>query len=210
MTRLLSRADFCSALALSVSGPFMPLPAHSLFYQADDKSFDLQIPNSWRLDSTAARRLDPASSGIFRVQAGRDDGVGLALTVDFMSPVKVGMPSPKVLADLGSLEKVGNQFLVELPQPASLLETRAASGTAFMAAKTYEYRCRIGSGGLVMMKQSAQQGRVYRLIVTLPPEPTVEQQAEADSIIGSFKVFPLNIGCLKQSNQGLILPGVCY
>ena len=52
---------------------------------------------------------------------------------------------------------------------------------------------------------------VAELDVALPARPEAALQAEADEVASSFHVFPLNAGCLSQSNRGeRALPGVCY
>ena len=38
----------------------------------------------------------------------------------------------------------------------------------------------------------------------------LEAEAEAEALVASFEAYPLNIGCLRGSNAGAPLPGVCY
>ena len=34
--------------------------------------------------------------------------------------------------------------------------------------------------------------------------------APLEALVASFEAYPLNIGCLRGSNAGALLPGVCY
>ena len=64
--------------------------------------------------------------------------------------------------------------------------------------------------GRYPVRLGLQQSRMYKLAVTLPAAPSPELKAEAEALVQSYQAFPLNIGCLRESNAGTLLPGVCY
>jgi hypothetical protein len=180
--------------------PLLPLPAPA--FQADDKSFDFELPPSWKLQAEPPR-ADPAH--LFRVVATRSDGVAqLEMTVD-------AIEGKKGLSSLGSLDSVAQKLLTSQPQPATLIAATKAAGNGFFAAGTYEFRYRVGPDAHSrVLKIALQQERLYTLAVDLPAEPSEAVASEVDSIVGSWKAFPINAGCLRQSNRGTVMAGVCY
>ncbi len=196
--RSLPRADFVrAAIALPLLVP-LPTPA----FQSDDKSFDFALPPSWKLDA-APPRGDP--SHLFCVRAARSDGVAqLEMTVDADSGPKGGISA------LGSVDTLGLSLLSSQPQPAKLVSASKVPGSAPFAAGTYELRYAIGASQQRVVKLARAQQRLFKLAVALPAEPSDEVRAEVESILQSWKAFPVNAGCLSQSNRGAVLPGVCY
>ena len=195
----LLRAD---ALRLLVSVPvatLLPPRALAVVFTADDKSFRLALPESWRLDSTAPRAEQPQR--IFHLRGESTQGATLEVTVD---------PSAqKRLSELGSLDSVAARLLASQPQPTSLLKAVTVPRPSLFAMDTYELRFRSGSSERIV-KMGLQQYRLYQLAVSLPADPTPEERLEVDALVASFETYPLNLGCLRSSNEGTLLPGVCY
>lgn len=202
-----SRTDVLKAALLASSLQAAPMQA-ATFLQADDKSFDLTLPDAWR--ATPLQRGTPPQ--IFSLSANRLDAsidltVGIAQAADFSKRF-----DPKKLSDLGSIEDVGAQLLLQQPQPAKLLRADKvkAGANGLFALAMYVFRFEHAEGQSIV-SLALTQGRVYRLTQRLPSAPDTALQAEAESILASFRAFPLNAGCLATSNKGMkALPGVCY
>mgnify|MGYP001208605340 CR=1 FL=1 len=201
----LSRSTACAlgvrALLMLPVSPLLPLPASA--FQADDKSFSLAVPPTWQLDPLPPRAGQPQR--IFRVVGSCPGGGDFEATVE---------PSPtKRLAELGSLDAVASRYLASQPQPAVLLGATKVPRPNMFAMDMYELRFSTGPAQQAqqrVVRLGLQQSRRYELVVSLPAEPTRAIQVEAEALVASFQAFPLNIGCLRQSNAGTPLPGVCY
>ena len=211
--RFFSRAELirtCLLVALPAAPP--PAFASGGFYQSDDKSWDVTLPSTWRLETTTAPRAEAAH--IFHVAARREDGTAsLDVTVDFAES------GVKKLADLGTVDVVSRRLLSSEAQPVNLVSAAKLPGAGFMAGSTYDITYESASEQRAV-KIGLQQGRQVQLIIRSPRTATEEVRAEVSSILGSFKSFPLNAGCLGQSN-GIAKsgrgasgerpsPGVCY
>jgi len=196
----LTRPELCRlglrALLTVPASPLLPLPA--VGFQADDKSFSLDVPQSWQLDPRPPRAEQPTT--LFRVLGSRADAAFVA-TVE---PSAV-----KRLGELGSLDAVAKRYVASQPQPATLLQAAKVPRPSMFAIDMYELRLRTGSTEQVV-RLGLQQSRMYKLAVTLPAAPSPELKAEAEALVQSYQAFPLNIGCLRESNAGTLLPGVCY
>lgn len=205
---MLSRADLVKAMLIGLpTAPLFgsPLIAHAdVFVQADDKSFDFQLPDTWKLDNVGPRAEHP--DHIFHVKAQRADGkAAVDLTVDFVEA--------KTLNEYGSLESIGRQLLATQGPSAELLLASKVPAPGLFAAPTYEYRFDLGSstGAQSIVKVGLKQKRLYRLAASLSSVTDASLSAEVESIVESYKLFPLNLGCLVQSNRGEApLPAVCY
>ena len=120
-------------------------------------------------------------------------------------------PGKKSFKDLGSsVDKVAENFLKEQPPGSRLLSATQLPRAGLFTTPLYEFRFAAAGGELRIQKCALTQSRFYKLLVILPADAPEPLQLEVEEIIDSFKAFPLNIGCLAQSNQGTILPGVCY
>ena len=197
----ISRAELVRAILVSL--PAVPLPAASAFIQADDKSWDVTLPSTWQL-TEASKTPRAEEEHIFRIGGSRPGtSAQFELTVDFSERKK--------LSDLGSIESVAERFRAEQPQPARLLTAVKLPRADLFSSTTYEFRVDAANVGTCIQRVSLTQGRLYRLYATLPADAPQPLQQEVNDIVGSYKAFPLNIGCLKASNKGgSVLPGVCY
>ena len=202
------RADLLKVAALLAAplAPSWPASASTVFFQADDKSWDLALPPTWRVDP-ALPRADPAH--LFRFRATAPDNLArLDLTVDFTEP------SIKSIKDLGSPEAAGQRFMATVPQPATLVQAAKLPRPDLFSTGPYQLRYRTAAASENVIKLAVQQGRIYKLMVELPAPGSAASDAvvlESEGIIDSFRAFPLNIGCLAASNRGgSLLPGVCY
>ena len=209
-----SRAD-CMKLLVSAAmhaSPLLTLPsrASASAIQADDKSFDFVLPDgTWR--TSGLRRGEPPQ--LFLQTAQRVDGQArLEVAVSFATGSDWGLKfQPKKLSDLGSVEVVGARLQAQDASSAKLLRAEKTSGGGLFAVTCYEYRFELAQGGRQAVKLALQQGRLYRLTITCEPTAPDALLSEVDGIVGSFRAFPLNAGCLSQSNRGeKALPGVCY
>lgn len=191
-----------------------PRPARALigeptaddFLQSDDKSWDITLPRRWRVSEAAPRAEHPAH--LFRVEAARDgapDGPRLEVLVD---KLKKGGTS---LADLGKLPAVAERYLAKQPQPAELVDAALVPG-AIRGSSYYQMSYRVAGGkSTSTVKLGLQQGRLYALEVVMPDAAAADVRSEADAIVSSFKVFPVNMICIGQSNKGTVpVPGSCY
>ena len=200
----LSRSAACTlgvqALLVLPISPLSSVPASA--FQADDKSFSLAVPPTWQLDPAPPRVGQPQHPMLFRVVGSAAGGGRFEATVE---------PSlKKQLAELGSLEAVAKRYLELQPQPAALLGATKVPRPNMFGLQMYELRFSTGPAQQRVVRLALTQSRLYQLVVSLPAEPTREQQAEAEALVASFEDYPLNIGCLRGSNAGAPLPGVCY
>ena len=200
----LTRSAACAlgvrALLVLPASPLFPLPASA--FQADDKSFSLAVPPTWQLNPAPPRLGQPEPSMLFRVVGSAAGGGRFEATVE---------PSPtKQLAELGSLDAVAQRYLALQPQPAALLRATKVPRPNMFGLNMYELRFSAGPAQQRVVRLALTQSRLYQLVVSLPAEPTRELQAEAEALVASFEAYPLNIGCLRGSNAGTPLPGVCY
>ena len=209
----LTRVDVVKALLVSPLLVPLSTPADdNIFFQSDDKSFDISLPPTWTLQAEPAPRANPQH--LFYVRASRNDGAAkLEMTCDFME-------GAKNLDTLGTVTKVAQKYLSAQPQPATLVSANKVPGNGMFALGTYDFRYLVGAAGgdgtgssgysSKVIKLALRQERLYQLSVTLPAEPTEPLRSEVDAIVDSWKAFPLNAGCLRASNKGSIFPGVCY
>jgi hypothetical protein len=185
-----------------------PLPAVALlgeaigdgFFQADDKSFDFTLPSpAWKIDATKAPRAEHPAR-LFHVTAERAGGATLDLTV---------VPSGKKAAsELGKVDAVGAELASSFG--GELVSAEVVPGSV-KGSKYYTLVYRLPSGGTTTVKLDAKQGRTYTLAVSLPAKPADDLRSEADSLLKSFKCFPVNIICVTQSNSGATpVSGSCY
>jgi hypothetical protein len=212
-----SRADLLKAALVAALQPAALFAAShaasaSTFVQADDKSFDITLPDSWLIRAADPLRGNPPR--IFSLESSRREASAkLEVNVDIAQAGDFGKKfAPKKLADLGSIEEVGDRLAQSQPQPAKL--TRAdkvgAGASGLFALATYVFRYEHAEGQSIVAL-ALSQGRVYKLTQRLPAKPDAQLQAEAESILASFRAFPLNAGCLAASSKGQrALPGVCY
>ena len=202
--KALSRSAACAlgvrALLVLPASPLFPLPASG--FQADDKSFSLAVSPAWQLDPAPPRVAQP-DSVLFRVVGSDAAGGRFEATVE---------PSPKKqLGELGSLDAVAQRYLALQPQPAALLGATTVPRPNMFGLQMYELRFSTGRPAQQrLVRLALTQSRLYQLVVSLPAEPTPELAAEAEALVASFEAYPLNIGCLRGSNAGAVLPGVCY
>ena len=116
----------------------------------------------------------------------------------------------KQLVELGSLDAVAQRYLALQQQPAALLGATKVPRPNMFGLQMYELRFSTGPAQQRVVRLALTQSRLYQLVVSLPAEPTRELEAEAEALVASFEAYPLNIGCLRGSNAGAPLPGVCY
>ena len=183
----------------------------STFVQADDKSFDVTLPDTWKVATPEPVRGTPPQ--IFSLGSTRASDAELLVTVDLAHAEDFGKKfAPKKLADLGSLDEVAERLRLEQPQPATLLRADkvGAGANGLFSLAVYVFRFTTGEGQAIIAL-ALTQGRVYRLTQRLPAKPDAALQAETESILASFRAYPLNAGCLAVSSKGQkALPGVCY
>lgn len=176
--------------------------------QAEDKSWGFALPAGWEIDPKSKWRSEPEH--LFHVRAAKPgSSARLEVLVDLTEAN--GPKKMKNMKDLGSLETVAEKWLAFQPQPATLAKATKVPPPAF-AASPYELRYSVGEKSQSrIVKLVLQQGRLTQLIVVLDADASAAQVQEVNAIVDSFKAFPLNIGCLSQSNRGGdIMPGVCY
>ena len=208
--RVITRAEALKALLVTSSS--LPLwtvsrPANAAsFLQADDKSWDFSLPESWKLNGAPLRRPTTELPRLFQVRAeDASSQCQLDMTVEFAAA------NQKSLKDLGTMDIIAARYLERQPQPATLLEATKLPRPDMFSTSLYQFRYRVGDGGESVVKLALQQGRLYQLSVSIPAGATEPSRQEADDIVQSFKTYPLNIGCLSASNRGgSFLPGVCY
>ena len=200
----LNRAELLSSALLATLPTRPPAAWAEVFYQADDKSWDLTLPDTWTLERSISPRDDPAH--FYHVTATRPGSTSAQLDV------VVDITGKKTLKDLGKLDAVAQRYLSQQPQPSSLVKAVEVPRPGPFSTNSYELRYAVaGNTRTTGVKVSAKQGRVYQLTLSIPFDSPTPIQQEFDSILGSFRAFPLNAGCLAQSNRGgAIIPGVCY
>ena len=100
----LTRVDVVKALLVSPLLVPLSTPADdNIFFQSDDKSFDVSLPATWTLQAEPAPRANPQH--LFYVRASRSDGAAkLEMTCDFME-------GAKNLDTLGTVTKVAQKYL---------------------------------------------------------------------------------------------------
>jgi hypothetical protein len=210
--RLSSRPDFLKAIlcASLQASPLASTAAHAAtFLQADDKSFDITLPEALWTKSPPLRGTPP---NLFSLVSKRDgSSTSVTVTVELAKADQWGLKfPPKTLADLGNVESVGERLRLEQPQPAVLTRAAKVAGAGLFATSTYDFRFE-HAGGQSLIRLALKQGRVYRLALALPAQPDETLLTEAEGIVSSFRAYPLNAGCLASSNNGRkALPGVCY
>ena len=205
-----SRAQLIQRLLVTLPAATLtlpPRPAAALigevtgagFTQADDKSWDFTLPSeAWKLGEAAPRAEHPKK--LFHVQGARSGSATLDLTVE--------LNGARQNADLGSPQKYAESLLTSLPG-ATLESATTIPGST--RGSQYYYLQYTTSTGTTSIKATAKQGRTYALSVSLPAQPVAEVQAEAQSLLDSFKAFPVNIFCVTQSNGGSApVSGSCY
>lgn len=196
-------------LAALQSAPlYSSYAAGAAFVQADDKSFDVTLPDTWQASAVERGTLP----NIFSLSARRQDA-RVDATVDIAKASTFGRKfDPKKLSELGTIEEVGDRLQLEQPQPAKLLRADKvkAGANGLFALAMYVFRFE-SAEGLSTVALALSQGRVYRLTLRLPANADAALQAEAESTLASFRAYPLNAGCLAASSKGQrALPGVCY
>ena len=200
-----TRAEALRALLVSLpaSPLVVPRPAVASFLQADDKSWDVSLPETWRVETTTMRSEEAGRLFCMKAVGGT---ARVEVTVDFSAA------GQKSLKDLGTIDAVGESFLERQPQPAMLLESTKLPRPDIFSTGLYQFRYSTGGGsGESVLKLALQQGRLYQLLATLPTGAPEALKREVDDVVASFKAYPLNIGCLSASNRGgSLLPGVCY
>ena len=202
--RCFTRSELIRTSALFAALPSMrPRPAVAVFYQAEDKSWDVTFPDTWTVEGVQPRN-DPMH--FMHVAATRPDFSAAKVDI-FVDKVKF-----KSLKDLGQLNTVANQFQLKQPQPATLVDAVNVPRPGPFSTSSYKFRYTTNNGAtLTAVKVAVKQERLYQLVASLPAQAPTSLQEEVQSIVDSFKAFPLNAGCLAQSNRGgVILPGVCY
>ena len=75
---------------------------------------------------------------------------------------------------------------------------------------TFEVRMQAADGSMRVVKLGLQQSRLTQLTVSLPAGPPAGLLDEVDALVSSFEVYPLNLGCLRASNEGPPPPTICY
>ena len=199
--RLITRAEALRALLVAPLLATRPSIA-STFLQADDKSWDMSLPDSWQLQGEPLRQSSAESPRLFQARA-EDASAQISLEV----VVQFASAGQKSLKDLGAMNAVAARYLAQQPQPATLVQAIKLPRPDLFSTSLYQFRF-LQSGGESesVVKLALQQGRLYELSVTIPAGAN-----EVDTILQSFKTYPLNIGCLSASNRGgSFLPGVCY
>lgn len=117
---------------------------------------------------------------------------------------------PKRLAELGSLDAVARSLVAAWPQPGAVLLAADKIGRPnLFALDSYEVRFRAGAQQQVV-RLALQQGRRYQLFVSLPAEADEAVAREVDALVASFEAYPLNLGCLRASNEGVPPVAICY
>ena len=189
------------------SAPLVPSIATAVYIQADDKSFDMTLPDTWQ-GQPLTRGTPPQ---LFSLSSMRRDA-SLDLTVDIADASDWGKKfAPKRLTEI-DIKEVGDRLCSQQPQPAMLLQADkvAAGANGLFSLAMYVLRYKHIEGQTIVALALAQ-GRAFRLTLQLPAEPDAALLAEAESILKSYRAFPLNAGCLAASNKGQkALPGVCY
>jgi len=169
------------------------------FVQADDKSWDVTLPPAWKPNEDL-RAEEPAH--LFHLRATRSSGDA---SVDVLVDRAKGKGT---LKELGKLDAVGARYA---PSADWQLAKAAVVPGAIKGSTYYSFTYEGKGGASTRVKLGVQQNRVYQLALALPASPSAELEAEAASIVESFKVFPVNIICLSQSNKGAVpVGGSCY
>jgi hypothetical protein len=200
---MLSRADVLKGVLLALpASRLAPLPASASVLQADDKSFDLTLPATWAVQGTPPRAEFPRH--LFAVRAARYDGAAtLTLTVDQVDA--------KSLSEFGSVDAVGRRLLAARGPSARLVRAEKVAAPGPFASATYAFAFEVGADApLELVRLGLKQRRLYTLELALRSGEALLRE-EAEAIAGSYRVFPLNLGCLAQSNRGQPpLPAICY
>ena len=182
-------------------------------FQSDDKSFRLALPSAaWQLDETPLPRAEMPTR-YFHLRGARPGGAGGAggaggggVALEVVVEPSTG---PKRLAELGSLDAVAEQLVATWPQPGTLLSAEKIGRPNMFALDSYQVRFKTGTQQQVV-RLALQQSRRYQLFVSLPMEADEAVAREVDALVASFEAYPLNLGCLRASNEGVPPVAICY